>query len=364
MSEYGPKEHTMQREMKAIIMDRFGPSSVLEYRSVPIELPSPDEVVVEVGAVSVNRTLDISVRNNGDGRAVKLPHVLGVGPSGVIVELGASVRGHELGERVAVLATRCGQCNACLLGRRCERQFHPGVERWGGYAEYITVPSWTCRQIPDDLAFATATVMLRHDPTAHHLLETVAGVSPGERVLVLGAAGGLGSGAIEVALRLGATVIAGAGADERVAAAIALGAGAGINYRSEDLARRVMELTDGRGVDVLVENIGEPSLWSAAFACVAREGRVVTAGAHGGGTVPLDVRRLYQYRISIHGSNGRTDDDIDWVLTQHQIRPFSPLIGAIMPLAQARLAHDLVERNAITGKVVLDPHLHLATPTI
>ena len=352
----------MQREMHAVVMDRFGPSSVLEYRTVVVQSPSPDEVVIEVGAVSVNRTLDISVRNNGDGRPVQLPHVLGVDPSGVIVEMGNAVSGFHLGDRVAVLATRCGQCDSCRAGRRCERQFHPGVERWGGYAEYITVPAWTLLPLPDNIAFAEATVILRHYPTAHHLLGVVARVSPGERVLILGAAGGLGSAATEVALRLGAEVIAGAGANERVEAGISRGASAGINYREEDLTRRVMELTGDEGVDVLVVNIGEPTLWSAAFLCVGREGRVVTAGAHGGGTVALDVRRLYQYRISILGSNGRTDQDIEWVLAQHRAKPFNPLIGAVMPLAEARLAHDLVERNAITGKIVLDPRSSSSTP--
>ncbi len=353
----------MRREMHAVVMDRFGPSSVLEYRRVPVREPATDEVIIEVGAVSVNRTLDIAVRNDGDERAVTFPHVLGVDPSGTIVSVGEAVHDFQIGDRVAVLVTRCGRCDACHSGRRCERQFHPGVECWGGYAQFITVPSWTLLRLPDYLTFADATVLLRHYPTAHHLLDVVAKVSAGERVLILGCAGGLGSAAVEVALRLGARVFAGAGADERVAAGVSLGANLGINYRREDLVRCIMEITGGEGVDVLVENIGEPSLWSAAFSCVGRGGRVVTAGAHGGGTVALDVRRLYQYRIAILGSNGRSASDIEWVLAQHENNPFRPLIGAVMPLHEARLAHDLVEQNAITGKIVLDPRAHLSAPT-
>ncbi|HVA99935.1 MAG TPA: zinc-binding dehydrogenase [Acidimicrobiales bacterium] len=349
----------MQLEMNAVVMDRFGPSSVLEYRKVPVEAPGDDEVLIEVHAVSINRTLDLNVRTNGDGRSVTLPHILGVDPSGIVVEIGSAVESIHPGDRVAVTATRCGQCASCQNADRCERQFHPGVERWGGYAEYITVPAWTLLALPETMGFAEATVLFRHYPTAHHLLAVVGKVSPGERVLVLGSAGGLGSAAVEVADRLGAEVIAGAGAVERVQAGVSRGALWGVNYRSEDLADRVMEFTNGKGVDVLVENIGEPKLWSEAFSCVGRDGRVVTAGAHGGGTVTLDLRRLYQNRISIFGSSGRTDRDVDWVLREDGVRAFRPLIGAVMPLSEARRAHDLVEANAITGKIILDPRAHL-----
>ena len=346
---------TMPFEMNAVVMDRFGPSSVLEFRKVPVEPPGDEEIVIEVHAVSVNRTLDLAVRQDGDGRTVTLPHILGVDPSGVVVAIGRAVSGLKRGDRVAVTATRCNQCASCARKDRCERQFHPGIERWGGYAEYITVPAWTALAIPDSLGFADATVLLRHYPTAHHLLFEVGRLSPGERVLVLGSAGGLGSAAIEVARRLGAEVIAGAGANARVQAGITLGAQWGVNYREADLAGRVMEITQGRGVDVLVENIGEPTLWTNAFACVGRGGRVVTAGAHGGGLVSLDVKRLYQNRISIFGSNGRSNRDVTWTLEAHAARPFRPLIGKILPLAEARRAHDLVERNSITGKIILDP---------
>jgi len=355
-------EHTMGRMMNAVVMNQFGSSSVLEYRQVSVEAPKDDEVTVEVHAVSINRTLDLSVRRDGDDRRITLPHILGVDPSGIVVELGKGVRDLRPGDRVAVVASRCGQCASCRRANRCEQQFHPGVERWGGYAEYITVPAWTLLEVPDDLEFAQATVLLRHYPTAHHLLSDVAKLSAGERVLVLGSAGGLGSAAVEVANRLGAEVIAGAGSDERMQAGMSQGAICGVNYQRENLASRVMELTDGEGVDVLVENIGEPKLWGDAFQCVGRGGRVVTAGAHGGGNVTLDVRRLYQNRISIHGSNGRSDDNLRWVLAQNSVKAFRPLIGIVMPLAEARLAHDLVETNAIIGKIVLDPRSRAPTP--
>jgi NADPH:quinone reductase-like Zn-dependent oxidoreductase len=136
-------------------------------------------------------------------------------------------------------------------------------------------------------------VVTRHAPTAFHLLRDRAGLAAGEWVLVMGASGGLGSAGVQAAKFIGANVIAAAGADERVQAVIDLGADAGINYRTQDLTAEVMRITSGRGVEVVFENIADPELFPRAFASLARRGRLVTAGGHGGGIVPLDVNRLY-----------------------------------------------------------------------
>jgi NADPH:quinone reductase-like Zn-dependent oxidoreductase len=341
--------------MMAIIMDQFGPPSVLEYREVAVQQPKCDEVVVKVHAVSVNRTLDLKVRADGDNRAVELPLVLGVDPSGIVAEIGDDVDSFNPGDRVAVVVVRCERCSACLAGTTCENQFHPGVERWGGYAQYITVPSWALVHLPAGIGFAAATVILRHYPTAHHLVASIAKVTPGERVLVLGSAGGLGSAVVEVANTLGAEVIAGAGADDRVAAGVSLGALWGVNYRTENLSERVTEFTNGKGVNVVIDNIGEPALWSEAFKCLGYDGRVVTAGAHGGGVVPLDVHRLYKNHLSILGTSGRSEFDVQWAIEMAGVGAFNPLIGIVMPLSQARRAHELAETNELLGKVILDP---------
>jgi NADPH:quinone reductase-like Zn-dependent oxidoreductase len=174
-------------------------------------------------------------------------------------------------------------------------------------------------------------------------------------VLILGSAGGLGSAAVEVARTLGAEVIAGAGADNRVAAAMSLGANWGVNYRARSLSQAVAEITEGKGVNVVIENIGEPTLWTEAFKCLGYGGRLVTAGAHGGGIVPLEVRRLYQYHLAILGTSGRSERDIQWAIEQAATGAFNPLIGLVMPLAEARRAHEIVASNDLVGKVLLDP---------
>jgi NADPH:quinone reductase-like Zn-dependent oxidoreductase len=171
----------------------------------------------------------------------------------------------------------------------------------------------------------------------------------------MGATGALGSSCVQVAKMLGAKVIAGAGTDERVELAKGYGADLGINYRARDLANEVMRLTDNAGVDVVCENISDPTLWPAAFASLAMNGRLVTAGAHGGGTVNLDVKRLYMRRLRILGAAGTNLVDVEKALDAARRGKIRAIIHRIIPLHNAAEAHRIVEQNQIAGKIILDP---------
>ena len=164
-----------------------------------------------------------------------------------------------------ISATPCQKCSQCLTGSpaNCLNSRRIGIDAWGGYAEYITVPSRYAVKLPDELSFADGTVITRHFPMAFNLLVSKAEVKPAEWVLVMGATGALGSSCVQVAKMLGAKVIAGAGADDRVAAALEQGADFGVNYRKNNLTEEVMKLTDNKGVDVVCENIADPTLWPA-----------------------------------------------------------------------------------------------------
>jgi NAD(P)-dependent dehydrogenase (short-subunit alcohol dehydrogenase family) len=205
--------------------------------------------------------------------------------------------------------------------------------------------------VPDSLDFATATVVSRHTPTAFTLLRDRAKLQLGEWVLVMGAAGGLGSAGVQVAKHLGAKVIAAAGAAERVKVGLDLGADAGVNYRAQDLTMEALRITAGRGVDVVFENIGDPDLFPKAFAAMARRGRLVTAGGHGGGIVPLDVNRLYQNHLTIIGATGETPDDVTLSLNAAVEGRFKVVVDRIMPLSQAVQAHELIESRTGIGKI-------------
>jgi len=336
--------------LKAIVVREFGPPSVLKLEEVPTPEPGPGEVLLKVHAVSVNRTLDTKVRAGKYARPVKLPLVLGVDPSGVIVKLGPGVTDRKVGDRVTVALRIGGGDNSGADAIRLM-----GVHAWGGYAEYVRAIAANTTIIPDGVDFPTATVVTRHAPTALHLLQDHAKVQPGEWVLVMGAAGGLGSAGIQVAKYLGGKVIAAAGAAERVKVGLDLGADAGVNYRAQDLTMEAMRITEGKGVDVVFENIGDPDLFPKAFAAMARRGRLVTAGGHGGGIVPLDVNRLYQNHLTIIGATGETPEDVTLSLKAAAEGRFKVVVDRIMPLSQAVQAHELIESRSGIGKIILDP---------
>jgi NADPH:quinone reductase-like Zn-dependent oxidoreductase len=343
--------------LKAIVLREFGPPEVLKLEDIPTPVPGPGEILVKVHAVSVNVTLDIAVRKGVYARKPPFPHVLGCDPTGEVAALGAGVSRREVGERVSVHAvTRSPRCTPGHEADDPSFGAIIGVNRWGGYAEYAVVPAENAFTLPPALSFPEAAVIMRHMPTARHQLHCRAGLKAGEWVLVMGAAGGLASCCIQVAKRMGATVIGAAGSDEHVATAIAFGADHGINYRAQDLAAEVMKLTGGEGVHVVTENVGDPDLWTGAVNSLRPLGRLVTAGAHAGGKVALDLRTLYLKRLRLIGDPLCDFPDIEWALKEAQdgsVRP--PVIAKILPLSEAAEAHRLIEARAVSGKVLLDP---------
>lgn len=351
--------------MRAVVLREFGGPEVLQVEQVPDPAPAPGEVVVEVHAVTVNQSLDLKVRADGTVRGTTLPHVLGVDPAGVVVAVADDVDSVAVGDRVAVIPhIRCGRCEFCTSGReeQCPNSRHIGVHRWGGYAEYVAAPATNVVPVPDGVGFVDAAVILRHAPTAFNLLRNLADVQPGEDVLVMGATGGLGAAGVQVAKLLGATVIAGAGADARVEVALANGADHGVNYRSCDLTEEILRITGGRGVHVVFENISDPEIWPKAFASLAHGGRLVTAGAHGGGKVELDVRRLYGRRLRIIGGAGASRRDVTTALEAARDGKLHAVVDRVLPLDSAADAHRLAEKGGLLGKLVLTPRVPTGEP--
>lgn len=347
--------------MKAVVIREFGGPDVLRLEDVPDPTPDHGEVVVEVHAVSVNRVLDVAVRRGEQQhRGVELPLIPGVDPTGVVVAVGNGVTDRAVGDRVAVLhRISCGVCGQCAAGNRdeCADRRMVGIHRAGGDAEFITVPAESTHPIPTELPFDVATVISRHAPTAYKLLVHMADVQPGEWVLVMGAAGNLGSLGVQIARMRGARVIAAAGSADRARVGHDLGADAIVDYSMADLTDAVMAITHGKGVDVVYDNIANPATLPKAVNAMARHGRLVTAGAHGGPLVTLDFRTIYDRQLTIRGGVGARLADYAPCFDAAARGQLTARIGRVLPLREVAEAHRLTEEAPDVGKIILDPSL-------
>jgi NADPH:quinone reductase-like Zn-dependent oxidoreductase len=345
--------------MKAIVIHEYGPPEVLRYQEVPDPKPREGEIRVRVHAATVNRVLDVSLRAGREHyRGAQLPLIPGVDCAGVVDAIGPGVGRWRKGDRVAAAGVMpldtCAEDGSGYSGP----EGMMGIRRPGGFAEFVAVPACTAVAVPDDLDFHRAAVVLRHVPTAWNLLVHVAQLKAAETALIMGAGGNLGSIGIQIAKNvIGARVIAVAGSAERAKTGIDLGADHGIDYSAQDLLAEVMRITDGRGVDVLYDNIANPSVLPQAFRTLGMHGRLVTAGAHAGPNVSIDFSHLYHKRITIRGQPGYTPADLPHCLAATADGKIAPQIDRVLPLSRAAEAHRLIEENSGQGKIVLDPTL-------
>jgi NADPH:quinone reductase-like Zn-dependent oxidoreductase len=342
--------------VKAIRFHEYGSADVLRADEVPTPEPGPEQALLRVRACAVNH-VDIDMREGTSRLPLTLPHTLGFEIAGEVAALGPGTDGVSVGDRVAPLyQLHCRECEWCRRGEHmhCERITMLGVQSPGGYAEYAVVPAWALIPLPDTLSFEQAAAIQTTFATVWHALVTRVSVAEGQWVLVNAAGSGVGTAGIQVAKLLGARVIASAGSDEKLERARDLGAEATVNYRTDDLAARVRELTDGRGVDVVMESVGGEVL-SGSLAALAKNGSVVTVGAHGGEVVPVDVILLFRHQWSLVGSVRATADEIRHCIDLVADGRLAPVIHTTLPLDSAAEAHGILEERRQFGKVVLVP---------
>jgi NADPH:quinone reductase-like Zn-dependent oxidoreductase len=350
--------------MKAIVIPRYGPPDVLEYRDLPDPEPRAGEIRIRVQAATVNRVLDVAFRAGKQVQpGITLPVIPGVDCAGIVDRIGPGVTRWSPGDRAAATGVMaldpCPEDGEGYNGRRGMM----GVLRPGGFADWVTVPAAAAVAVPAGLDFHAAAVIMRHAPTAWKLLFDCAALKPEETILVLGAGGNLGSIGIQIAKRvIGARVIAAAGSDDRLARGRDLGADHGIDYARDDVHAEVMRITDGKGVDVLYDNIGNPDVLPGAFRTLRHGGRMVTAGAHGGPIAPLDLSHLYRNDITIRGTHGSHQADRAKCFAAAAEGRITAQIARVLPLSRAADAHRMIEQASETGKIVLDPTLDQLGP--
>jgi len=343
--------------MRAVRIHTHGGPEVLRYEEdVPVPEPGPGEVLIRVDVCALNY-LDIWVRRGLPGIPPKLPHIPGSDVAGAIEELGPGVGGFERGERVVINpGISCGICEYCRRGEDslCDTFHLVGEHVDGGYAEFVKVPARNLLRIPEGFpseeAAAAALVFL----TAWRALITRAELRPGETVLILGASGGVGTACVQIAKLAGAKVIAVAGSDEKLKKLKELGADFTINHTTQDFSKEAWEITGKRGVDVVVDSIGEAT-WEKSLRSLAKDGRLVTFGATSGPKPQMNVPLLFWKQLRIIGStmsNQREFNDVMQLVWERRLRP---VIDRVFPLREAAEAQRLMESRKHFGKLVLRP---------
>jgi NADPH:quinone reductase-like Zn-dependent oxidoreductase len=342
--------------VKATIFKQHGAPEVLEYTDVPEPSFRENEVVVEVKACALNH-LDIFVRTGMPGIEIPLPHILGNDVAGVVRDAGELVTWVKPGDEVMVQpGVSCGHCEACLSGRdnMCREYDIVGYRRDGGYAERVVVPGVNIIPKPSGLSWEEAASLPLVTVTAWHMLVTRANVQPGEDVLVHAAGSGVGSVAIQIAKLRGARVITTASSDDKLAKARELGADETVNYTRDDWPKEVRRLTDRKGVDVVVEHTGAAT-WPGSISALKNNGRLVTCGATSGFDARTDLRQVFYRHLTLLGSFMGSKSELLEAMQFVSTGKIRGVVDRVLPLSEARQAHELIEDRAQFGKVVLKP---------
>jgi NADPH2:quinone reductase len=345
--------------MHAVQFAEHGDRDVLEYGEFTDPEPGRDEVLVDVKAGALNH-LDVWTRIGFGalGRLdLDLPHIPGSDAAGVVDAVGADVDRFEPGDRVAVAAgTHCGHCEFCRDGdpTLCEDFQIIGEHTRGVHSEQTVVPEANLVPVPARVDWEIAAAAPLVFQTAWRMLVTRAELTPDESVLCLGASGGVGHAAVQIADYLGAHVFATASSESKLEYAEACGADHAINYETDDFAAEIEGLTDGRGVDVVVDHVGEAT-WQDSLSSLAKGGRIVTCGATTGADPDAGLNQIFWNQYEILGSTMGTPGEVDDVLDLVWDGEIEPRIRDVLPMSEIRTAHGRLEDREGFGKVVVVP---------
>jgi NADPH:quinone reductase-like Zn-dependent oxidoreductase len=343
--------------VKALCFFEHGELDVLRYADVPDPQPGPGQVLVRVRACALNH-LDVFVRRGWPGLKLALPHWCGADVAGEVAALGEGVTGWSVGQRVVLdpgVTTAEDE-----FTRRGEHSVSPGYvirgeQVPGGQAEFVLAAPEDLMPIPDGWDFPQAAAPLLVSLTAWRMLIHRARLRAGESVLIVGAGGGVNSMAIQIAKLAGATVYALTSSDEKMEKARALGADVVLDYHADPAwSKTLFKLTDRRGVDVVVDNVGRATL-NDSIRAVARGGRIVIVGNTSGPQVEIDTRFIFSKQISLIGSTMGSHQDFRDVMALVWAGKLKPVVDSVLPLSEGRAAFERLERGEQFGKIVLTP---------
>lgn len=340
--------------MRAIVINRHGGPEVLEPAELSDPVAGPGEAVVRVRACALNH-LDVWTRRGLPGRTVPFPHVLGNDIAGEVLALGSPADGIAPGQRVMLSpGLSCRRCRMCLAGEdnSCRQYRVFGAQAHGGYAERVRSPIVNLIPIPDHVPFEDAAAFPLVFLTVWRMLVTRARLRPGEDVLVWAAGSGVGMAAIQVARYLGARVIATAGSEAKLAQAKRIGADDVIHHHTGDVVEEVRRLTGKKGVEVVVEHVGEQT-WERSIQSLAHRGRLVTCGATTGAAGATELRFVFSKQLTIMGSYMGSKAELLEAAPLFFAGRLRPVVHAVLPLDAAARAHETLEASEHFGKIVL-----------
>jgi len=335
--------------MRAAFFQKHGGPEVMEVGELPQPTCGPDNVLVNVRAAALNR-LDKWVRDGWPGLKLALPD-----GAGVVAEVGEHVSGWQVGDRVVINANvGCGRCTACVAGQDnwCENWHLLGETTPGLCCELVALPPQQLLKLPETVSFEQAAAAGLVYQTAWHSLITRGQLKAGETVLVVGAAGGVNTASIQIAKLAGCNVMVVGSDAKKLAVAKQLGADVLIDRSQVEWGKEVYKLTNKRGVDVVVDNVGAATLMTS-LRCARKGGRILTVGNTSGPKFEMDNRFMFGKHLSLIGSTMSTRADFATVMRLIFSGVLKPVIDSVLPLEQIRTAHEKLEQGEVMGKIVL-----------
>jgi len=337
--------------MKAIRIHAHGGIEQLRIEELETPRPGPREVLIEVRAAGLNH-LDLWVRKGLPG--IHLPLIPGSDGAGIVQEIGEGVTKFARGDRVlAQPGFGCGLCSQCLGGREnyCLQYGILGENSDGMQAQYVVLNERQVIRQPSNISFEEGAAIPLVFLTAWEMLVNKCGVKPADVVLVVAASSGVGSAAAQIARLHGARVIATTGA-AKMEKARALGVEFVLDHYHQDVAKEVRKITDGRGVDIVVDHVGSAT-WQLSVRSLAKGGRLVLCGATTGPEVSIDLRFLYIRQQSILGSTMGPRGDMFRILQLVETGKLNGVVDRVFPFYEVAQAHQYLESGQQFGKVIL-----------
>lgn len=345
-------------QMTAVGFHEHGTVDNLELLAVPKPTPADDEVLVQVKGASLNHQDLIAVREL-DHYVPDYPFWGGGDISGIISTTGSAVEGWESDDRVVVNpALSCGECEFCIQGEhsQCEKYQVYGEHRKGGFAEYVSVPAENLVSVPEEFDLITAAAAPMAAGTAWRMLSTRVDVKPYDDVLIVGASGGVGTFAVQIAKSVFNvdTLYTTTSSEEKAQFLQELGADHVINYTEERFDARIWELTDKRGVDVVVNNVGGET-WTQSMRSLRNSGTLVTSGATAGPNPETEIRLIFVRQLNILGSTTHTKRSFKQVMEYIWDGTIEPVVQDVYSFSEYEDAFAKMANRELYGKIVLTP---------